>query len=122
WEFDLRERHLLTAEAWQLTVPDAVASHWTAALAHRLPAPTRLDGRPRFPTFFHPRRSGTAGEARFIEGSVDSRDIVRVGALVATSPLRTALDVAVHRPLSHALVVLDAAVRMVVVERLPPGS
>lgn len=122
WESDPREQHLMRARAVQLAVPASIACHWTAALAHRLPAPTRRDSRPQIPTLLHPNRSGLTDDARFVEGLVDPRDVVTIGDLVATSVPRTALDVAVGRPLPHALVVLDAAARLVAATQLPADT
>ncbi len=121
WEADSTQRHLLHARAVQLTVAGAIAARWTAALAHRLPSPLRSDGRPRYPCFFHPHRSGISAGVQFIAGEVDERDRDVVGTLVVTSAVRTALDVAADRPLAHALVVLDAACRRLALERVPEG-
>ena len=119
WESDPRARHLALARAAQLVVPGSVASHGTAALAHRLPAPTRRDAHPYPPTLTHPTRSERRTDLRLVAGCLDARDVTTIEELIVTAVARTGLDVALGRPLTHALVVLDAAARQLLEQRHP---
>lgn len=119
WERDPRARHLLAARAAQLTLAGAVASHWTAVSAHRLPVPTKADTVPPRPTLILPRGGGRVDGLRLVAGVLDPADVATVDGLVVTALARTGVDVAAERPLTHALVVLDAVARRLATEMAP---
>ncbi len=108
--------HLLRALAEQVTAPNRVASHDTAALAHGLPLlNTRLSAagpvhltRPRSSS----DRSRVAPGRQLHLGGLPQHHVVTLpSALVATTPARTAVDLAVSLPLPAGLMVADAAAR-----------
>lgn len=119
WEHDFGAQHLVVARGVQLAWPDAVASHWTAVLAHDLPAPTRSDSRPAIPTLSHPTRSRRTLQARLVTAALEPRDVTEVRGLVVTGLARTGLDAVADRPLPHALLVLDAVARRLLQQRYP---
>lgn len=119
WERDPRARHLHQVRAAQLTLRGAVASHWSAVLAHELPVPTRRDALPDRPTLTLPRGGGVVDGLQLVAGALDTDDVTRVGSLVVTALPRTGVDVVADRPLTHALVVLDAVARRLLVDLVP---
>lgn len=108
--------HLLRALAEQVAAPNRVASHDTAALAHGLPLlSTRLSAagpvhltRPRSSS----DRSRVAPGRRLHLGELPQHHVVTLpSALVATTPARTAVDLALSLPLPVGLMSADAAAR-----------
>ena len=117
WPSEAGAQHLLKAQAEQQLHPQAAVSHASAALAWGLPSPPLQDWALQPPTLTVPtgdslRSRGVS--ARFRCGTLPSHHLTRhhSGALI-TTPSRTAVDVAVGLDLPDALVVLDAAVRMI---------
>ncbi len=111
------EQHLTRARAEQVANRDAVLSHHSAALAWGLPSPPLTHWAVLPPVVTVPlggRRSRTSATARVVEAPLPAGHVTRdaAGWLVTTVP-RTAVDVAGHLDLPDALVVLDAAARLV---------
>ncbi|MFN8125907.1 MAG: DUF559 domain-containing protein [Candidatus Nanopelagicales bacterium] len=111
---DPTDRHLLLGLAHQRTCPHLVASHGTAALAHGLLVPRRVDVTAAPPRFIAAtnaaRRSLT--RPRVAVRPLPVRDVVSTSEdLRVTSVARSAVDVASEHDLAGALVVLDSAAR-----------
>lgn len=122
WELDPGSQHLHQVRAAQLTLCGAVASHWSAVMAHALPAPTRRDAVPDRPTLTLPRGGGLVDGLQLVAGVLQPADVTRVGPLVVTALPRTGVDVVADRPLTHALVVLDAVARRLLADLAPGRS
>lgn len=113
--------HLQLALAHQLSRPELIASHETAAFASGI-AQTDSVASAVPPTFILPAR----GTARSEVGSpkVFVRPLPRVhrvehsSGLLLTSPARTAVDLAATQDLPDALIVLDSAARLLLTERV----
>jgi hypothetical protein len=107
--------YLLRARAEQVIHPEAVISHSSAAAAWGLPSPgfdkwwdypvamTRTAGA-------RPRSAGAVHHRAVLPARQVSRD--EQGSRL-TSPARTAVDLSADLPLPEALVILDAAARMI---------
>ncbi|MGE3285916.1 MAG: hypothetical protein AB7J32_07405 [Pseudonocardia sp.] len=110
-------RHLAEVRAAAVALcPDAVVSHVSAALVHGLPVwAVPLDRvcvtRPR-------RRSGARIGARVHVrcAPLDTADVVERDGIAVTSPTRTLLDVARTVPFEQAVVIVDAALRVGLVD------
>jgi hypothetical protein len=91
----------------------AAASHGTGGVLHRLPE--RRPGRASADeVVVTAARSGRRQRGlRIVSAELDLRDIEMVAGVRCTSVARTALDLALGRPLPESLVVLDAAVTRV---------
>lgn len=87
----------------------AATSHETAGEVQRLPR--RLPGPPASDEVVvtAERSGGRQRGLRVVSGRLDPEDVEVVDGVRCTSVARTALDLAVARPLPEALVVLDAA-------------
>ncbi len=117
WPDDPEGRHLIRGRAEQAAHPTAVLSHQTAALEWGLPTP-------RFGSWADDPVSVTL--PRTARGSRTEEVVRHIGALppgqvqqtrdgyAITSPARTAVDLARSLELPQALVVLDAAARLIV--------
>jgi hypothetical protein len=90
-----------------------VGAQYAAELLH---LPSVRPGRsvPRAVTVIAPSSGWRSREVQVHEGLVAPQDRVVVQGVVCTSVARTALDLARGRPLSESLVVLDAALRTLV--------
>ncbi len=110
---DPRAQHLAQVRAELLTRGQAVACGLSAARAHRLPSPL-----PREYATGNVELMAARGQrtARLVvrSGRLDPVDVVSIEGIPCTSLARTALDVARGRPLPQALVVLDAALRRLI--------
>jgi hypothetical protein len=110
-----RHRLLVSATMASLRRP-AVVSHQSAAVLHGLPMwGARLD---RVHVTRRPPASSEAG--RFLRTHVArlaDHEVVEVDGHPVTDPLRTALDLARSLPLEPAVVLLDAALRLRLVEQ-----
>lgn len=117
WPQDPGGQHLMRAYAETLAVPSAVLSHQTAAVAWGLPSPEPREWyelRPAVtvPSAGHGMRGGDVARHR---ASLPPVDVTRdAGGYLVTSPARTAVDLADGLALPQALVVLDAAARLIV--------
>lgn len=109
---DPRQRHLQHAQARQILNPELVASHHTAALAHRLPLPDlgrALIAPPHFTLPPAPsRRSGTPRRVT-LRPLTPAHVCTLPSGLRATTAARTAIDLAGHWDLPAGLIVVDAA-------------
>ena len=120
---DAVDLHLMHARAQQLLRPRLIASHETAALAWGLALDDPRAAAQAVPAF-------TATPAPGVRSVRDERLTVAVrglpaahraahpSGLVVTTPARTAVDVAVGQPLPAALITLDAAARLALIERV----
>lgn len=88
--------------------PHAVLSHWTAANIHRLPAAGRSSHTIHC-TDPNPRSLPDVVAHR---GVIPTSEVVEVDGLRVTSLLHTSVDIARSSPLPHALVTMDAALRL----------
>ena len=112
-----RDQHLLRAYAEQAANPAAVLSHRTAALVWGLPTPdfaTWWEGPPHvtFPAVGR-YRSSTGGVVRHV-AALPRTHVVHLDGRPVTSLARTAADLSHGLPVPAALVVLDAAARLLV--------
>src|SRR5215475_12452028 len=108
------DRYSLNVRAAQLAIPRlAVGSPWTAAYLQGLPTPTGW--RPARISLTSVRGSDRAnGVARISVGPLRPYDLEVVRNVTCTSPLRTALDLAIRPGPGHApdaLAVLDQVLR-----------
>ncbi len=117
WPEDAERQHLLNARAETVVHPDAVISHQSAALIWGLPTPGfgawhDLPPAITLPLDGHSSRGGTAAHRRagFAPGQVQADD----EGYPVTSPARTAVDLALDQELPGALVLLDAAARILI--------
>jgi hypothetical protein len=86
--------------------PNAVVSHRSAALLHGLPL---LGAQPSVPELtVRPREPADHPALHLHRASLRPRDIVLIGDTAVTSPARTAVDLARHRPLFTAVAAIDA--------------
>jgi len=90
--------------------PSAAASHETGRILQRLPDPRPGAPAPSVVVVTAARSGGLKPGLRIVSHDLDPRDVDVVGGVRCTAVPRTALDVAVGRPLREGLVVLDAAV------------
>ena len=117
WPDDPQARHVMMAHAEQVTNPDAVLSHETAAVIWQLPSPSFQEWHEgsvvtTFPTGGpYTSRGGTA--VRHIGLLPDSEVTRDQDGYAVTTIARTAVDLAVGRPLPDALVILDGAARAI---------
>lgn len=122
WPEDAAGRHLIRARAETVTHPDAVISHQSAALVWGLPTPGfgawgDLSPSVTLPPDGHRSRVGPAVHRRsaFAAGEVQEDD----EGYPVTSPARTAVDLALDQELPGALVLLDAAARVIINSMVP---
>ncbi len=116
-------RHLQRALAQQMLRPTAIASHHTAALAWELDLVDRHAAAATPAAFTKPPGSSTRSES-----TSDARVVVRAlphhhrvqhpGGLLVTTLARTAVDVAAGVRAPEALVTLDSAARVALVENV----
>ncbi|GMA26781.1 hypothetical protein [Arenivirga flava] len=110
WELvNPRERFALRTHALVATVPEAVLSHRSAAVAHGLPLIGPMPERPEVVERRTVRSRSTAAVLRHT--SSGTVDVVRVGAALATPIGRTLVDLAATSPFRFALAPLDEALR-----------
>jgi hypothetical protein len=109
-EHEIYRRQVLAAA--ENGEPDKAISHWSAAVLHGLPV---LDG-DRSRVHFTANRIGGGrrkGRACVLHGSTWEPDEVQmIGEFLATTPARTAIDVARSGSFYQAVCVLDAALYM----------
>jgi very-short-patch-repair endonuclease len=117
WPDEPAGRHVMMAHAEQVTNPDAVLSHETAAVIWGLPAPSFHDWYEQPVAVTYPgggtyrSRRGTA--ARHV-GPLPTSDVARdPDGYAVTTIARTAVDLADGRSLPDALVILDGAARKI---------
>jgi very-short-patch-repair endonuclease len=122
WPDDPADRHVMMGHAEQVTNPDAVLSHETAAVIWGLPSPSFHDWyeEPIAATYpvggTYRSRGGTA--VRHVR-ALPASDVVRdPDGYAVTTIARTATDLAAGLSLPEALVILDGAARMIVVSFL----
>lgn len=117
WPLDAKDQHILRARAEQVANPFAVISHHSAALAWGLPSPplvTWLDLPPALTVPRGGQRSRISGTAQVIEAVLPAHHVTHDAAgWAVTTVSRTAVDVAKNAGLPEALVVLDAAARLI---------
>ncbi len=118
WTDSPRDQHLLRAYAEQSANPAAVLSHRTAAVVWRLPTPGFADWWDGPPTVTLPAddryRSGPGDVVRHV-GALPPAHVTRdEEGHAVTSLARTAADLTHALPAPEALVVLDAAARLLV--------
>lgn len=103
---------------------DGVVGAEHAATLLRQPAIRPSAPVPHAVTVIAPTSGWRTGEVRVVTGMVAPEDRVVVQGVVCTSIARTALDLARGRPLHESLVVLDAALRTLVLSdpAAPPGE
>ena len=116
-------RHLQRALAQQLLRPTAIASHHTAALAWDLDLVDPHAAAASPAAFTKPPGSSTRSE-----GTADATVVVRAlphhhrvqhpSGLLVTTPARTAVDVATGQRTPEALITLDSAARLALIERV----
>ncbi len=115
--------HLMHARAQQLLRPRLIASHETAALAWGLPIDDPHAAARAAPAFIAHAAAG-ARSLRDQRLTVAVRELPaghrtrHPSGLVVTTPARTAVDVAAAQPLPIALITLDAAARLALIERV----
>jgi hypothetical protein len=118
WPADAAAQHLVRAHAEQVVHPDAVLSHESAAVVWALPHPGFDDWAAAAPSVTLPatgRARSRRGPAVHHVGALPTGQVTRDPAGYAvTSVARTAVDLAVGLPSPEALVVLDAAARLLV--------
>lgn len=118
WPDDPAGQHLVLAHAAQVTNPEAVISHASAAVHWGLPTPGFHPWSDSEPVLTNP--SGTGRRAResgvsFRERRLDQADVTRdADGYPVTTLARTAADLAIGLSLPDALVVLDNACRQLV--------
>ncbi len=117
WPEDVARQHILRARAETVIHPDAVISHQSAALIWNLPTPGfgawhDLPPAITLPPAGHRSRAGAAVHRRssFASGEMQEDD----EGYPVTSPARTAVDLALDQELPGALVLLDAAARVII--------
>lgn len=116
WPDDPAAQHLVRGHAELVANPDSVLSHQTAAVAWVLPSPGfgrwyDLAVSVTLPELGHSSRSRRSMHrvAPLPLSQVQRDD----GGYSVTSPARTAVDLAASLPLPEALVLLDAAARLI---------
>lgn len=123
WTDDPVQRHLHRAAARQLRQPKAIASHNTAALAWGLSLADQTAAAEGPVQFIEPKGKRSRALAR--PGvSVAVRDlppahrVAHPSGLNVTTVARTAVDVAAGLDLPEALITLDSAARLELIERV----
>ncbi len=108
WEAaPLERRHLLKAQALERVRPHAVFSHETAAVLLGLPVLGL-----RLASVHVTSPSGrSSGDVIVHRRPLADEEVVTVGGLAVTHPLRTVTDIALLRPLRTSLIPLDHALR-----------
>lgn len=104
------QRHLLLSAAIQATVSQPIAtSHYSAAIAHRLPLIRRLPNRPHLTANREHFRSIPG--ARLFNGALHAGHTQLIDGLLTTTPARTISDIARTRALADAIVMLEHGLR-----------
>lgn len=118
WPSDPAGQHLMLARAEQTVTPQAVLSHNSAALVWGLPTPGFHEWYDEPPTLTFPsggtsraRRSLITRRTAALPPSDTTRDAL---GYAVTTLARTAIDLAEPHPLPEALVILDAAGRLLI--------
>jgi hypothetical protein len=116
WPTEPAAQHLVRGHAEQVANPDAVLSHQTAALAWALPSPGFRDWSD-LPVCVTLPVCGHSSRARAVVHHVAALPLTQVQrdreGYPVTSPARTAVDLAAQLALPEALVLLDAAARLI---------
>lgn len=124
----LRTAHLIAALAEQVSRPELIASHETAALALRIPLLDEAAAASGPVRLTVPRRSqrGRTGGPNVVERAISGSDVSAApspfGALVVTSAERTAVDIAARGDLVAALMAADHVTRAGIPARLLRGE
>lgn len=117
WPEDPAAQNVIRARAEQVARPDAVLSHQSAALVWGLPTPDVRPWHVLAPALTLPSRSGYRSRrdpVRYVTGALPAHHVTRDPAgYQVTTPVRTAMDLAIGLSLPEALVLLDAAARQV---------
>lgn len=116
WPDEPGAQHLIRSRAEVVACPEAVLSHQSAAVAWGLPTPgfELWQDQPVAVTLPQPGHCSYAGKAIRHTGPLPADQVVRDSAgYRITSPARTAVDLADGRSLPEALVLMDAAARLV---------
>lgn len=121
WPEDPGRRHLLLARAEQVANPGAAISHASAALAWDLPSPPLAPWPDGPPTLTLPRDGGhrcrRSATGVLVAAYLPGRHVtLDPEGWPLTTPARTAVDLARTMDLPDALVVLDAAARLLCAE------
>lgn len=118
WPEKPGEQHLMLARAEQTVTPRGVLSHNSAALVWGLPTPGLREWYDDPPTLTYPAGStdrARAGAARRRTANLPGTDVTLDDlGFPVTSLARTAVDLADRLPLPDALVILDAAGRILI--------
>ncbi|MCW5952950.1 MAG: hypothetical protein KIT69_11905, partial [Propionibacteriaceae bacterium] len=119
WPDDPAEQHLVLAHAELAAHPGAVISHESAAVVWGLPSPRR-DWHEQLPTVSLPRTSGDRsrrGLAIYRTAALPPHHVTTdKSGYDVTTVARTAVDLARGEQLPQALLILDAAARLLVAE------
>lgn len=125
WPADAGEQHVIRGHAELVVNPDAVLSHQTAALVWSLPAPG-FGGWHDLPVCVTLPPGGHRSRARASVHRVAALPLTQVqrdpSGYPVTSPARTAVDLAARLTLPEALVLLDAAARLICQGLVPPSD
>ncbi|MGB7983487.1 MAG: type IV toxin-antitoxin system AbiEi family antitoxin domain-containing protein [Candidatus Nanopelagicales bacterium] len=118
---DSGARHLQSALAHQTLRPTAIASHHTAALAWGLDLDDPEASAAAPPTFIQPTgrnsRSQSVGDIRVsVRDLPPGHRVAHPCGLLVTTPARAAVDVVAGLRLPEALITLDSAARLALVE------
>jgi len=116
WPADPAAQHLVSGHAEQVANPEAVISHQTAALAWSLPFPGFGNWHDLPVSVTLPRAGHTSRSGRAVHrlASLPAAHVQRdPEGYFVTSPARTAVDLAASLALPEALVLLDAAARLI---------
>jgi len=117
WPDRAADRHVMLAHAEQVTNPDAVLSHETAAVIWGLPAPSFHAWHESPVSVTYPaggRYSSRGGTAVRHTRPLPTSEVTRDSdGYAVTTVARTAVDLALGRALPDALVILDGAARTI---------
>lgn len=117
WPDGAADRHVMLAHAEQVINPDAVLSHETAAVIWGLPAPSFQPWHESPVAATYPaggRYSSRGGTAVRHTRPLPTSEVTRdPDGYAVTTVARTAVDLALDRPLPDALVILDGAARTI---------
>jgi hypothetical protein len=112
WPADPAAQHVVLARAEIAANPGGVISHASAAVVWGLPTPGFLEWWDEPATISLPPGAGHTSHATHHITALPRDQVTRHEGYAVTSLARTAVDLAAGRPLPEALVILDAAARM----------
>lgn len=121
WPAEPRDQHILLAYAEQVARPSAVISHGSAAVIWGLPHPgfgCWWDGPVTLLQEAGPR-TRYSGAVCHLGLLPDNQVVLDPAGHLVTTPARTAVDLAAGLPLPQALVLLDAAARLICASFVP---